>query len=97
MSITVLLELRLQPETLEPGYQLLHEVLADTRAFAGNEGVEVVIDANDPAHVLVIEHWESIEADTAYRQWRATPAGASPLGTIVAGPPGLTHWNDTEL
>jgi hypothetical protein len=34
--------------------------------------------------VLVIEKWESIEHDQAYRDWRATPAGASPLGTIVA-------------
>jgi quinol monooxygenase YgiN len=97
MSITALLELRLKPESLEASHQLIHEVLADTRAFAGNEGVEVVIDAQDPAHVLVIEHWESMDADTAYRQWRATPAGASPLGTIVNARPVLTHWNDTEL
>lgn len=94
MSITALLELRLKPESPEAGYQLLNKVLVATKAFEGNEGVEVVIDAADPAHVLVIEHWASMAADTAYREWRATPEGASALGSILAGPPVLTHWND---
>ena len=94
MSITALLELRLKPESVEASNELIRDVLTATRAFAGNEGIEVIIDAKDPAHVLIVEHWESMAADTAYREWRASPEGASALGTILAGRPVLTHWND---
>ena len=94
MSITALLELTLKPESVEASPELIRDVLTATRAFAGCEGVEVVIDAKDPAHVLIIEHWESMDADTAYRTWRATPEGASGLGKILAAAPVLTHWND---
>ena len=97
MSITALLELRLKPESPEDSYPVITTTLAHTRAFAGNTGVEVVIDANDPAHVLIIERWESMDADTAYRAWRATPEGASPLGTIIAEPPVLSYWMETAL
>jgi hypothetical protein len=42
------------------------------------------VDTEDEAHLLLVEKWESLEHDQAYRDWRATPAGASPLGSIVA-------------
>ena len=42
-------------------------------------------------HVVVVEHWESLEADDAYRAWRATPEGASDLRTLLAEPPTLTR------
>lgn len=42
------------------------------------------MDTEDEAHLLLVEKWESLEHDQAYRAWRATPAGASPLGSIVA-------------
>jgi heme oxygenase (mycobilin-producing) len=59
-------------------------VLVATRAFPGCLGVDVLVDTEDAAHLLVLEKWESLEHDQAYRDWRATPAGASPLSTIVA-------------
>lgn len=90
MSVTALLELRLKPESLGAAHQLLREILADTRAFAGCEGVEVLIDNEDPAHIIAKETWASAEADAAYRAWRATEAGASDLGSVLAGAPVLT-------
>ena len=79
MSVTALLELRLKPESLDTAHDVLKEILVDTRAFAGNEGIEVLIDSADPAHVIVKESWASLEADAAYRAWRASEAGASNL------------------
>ena len=89
MSITALLELRLKPESLESGMRVLNDVLVATRAFTGNEGVEVLIDTNDPAHVIVHETWASLEADAAYRAWRAGD-GANNLRSVLAGAPVLT-------
>jgi quinol monooxygenase YgiN len=89
MSTTALLELRLKPESLASGLQVVNDVLVATRAFAGNEGVEVLIDTADPAHIIVHETWASLEADGAYRAWRATQGGSG-LAEVLAAPPVLT-------
>jgi quinol monooxygenase YgiN len=91
MAITALLELQVKPDALSTAPAVIHDTLSATRAFAGCLGVEVVVDVADPAHIVVIEQWESLEADTAYRTWRATPEGASNLGSILAAPPTLTR------
>jgi len=91
MSLTALLELRLKPDSETEGYRVLHETLTDTRAFAGCVSVDVLVDTKDPAHVMVIEVWESAEADAAYREWRAGP-GVSNLGSVLAAPPTLTRY-----
>jgi quinol monooxygenase YgiN len=87
VAITAILDLQLKADALDGAHQVIHTTLAATRAFPGCVGVTVLVDSNDPAHVVLYETWESLEHDRAYRAWRATPEGASDLGSIVAGPP----------
>ncbi len=75
---------------------MIHATLTATRAFPGCLGVSVLVDSADPAHVLVLETWESPAADNAYRQWRATPEGASNLGSVLAAAPSLTLFSLAE-
>jgi quinol monooxygenase YgiN len=96
MAITAILELQLKADSLETAHEVIHATLTDTRAFPGCLGVTVLVDSADPAHVVAVETWESIEHDRAYRAWRATPEGASGLGAIVAAPPKLTHFTVAE-
>ena len=91
MAITAILDLQLKPESLETAPAVLRETLTDTRAFPGCLDVTVLVDSEDPAHVVVYEIWESIEHDRAYRAWRASPEGASALGSILAAAPKL-NW-----
>ncbi len=93
MTVTAVLELTIKPEALGDAERILDETLATTRAFAGNLGCDVAVDLDDPTHFVVFEHWESIEADDAYRAFRATPEGASELGSISAGRV-LTRYTD---
>jgi quinol monooxygenase YgiN len=83
-TVTALLDLRIKPESVAEAKETVESVLVATRAFPGCIGVDVLVDAEDEAHLLLIEKWESIEHDQAYRDWRATDAGASALSTIVA-------------
>jgi hypothetical protein len=46
--------------------------------------------------VVLYEAWESIERDQAYRAWRATAAGASDLGSILAAAPKLSRFTVAE-
>lgn len=91
MSILAILDLTLRPGTGAEALAVLDDVLVATREFAGNEGVEVVVQADDPDRVLVLERWASMEADTAYRAWRAEQ-GDSPLMPYVAGL-SVTHFD----
>lgn len=93
MTITALLELTLKADSVTDAPRVLAETLEATRAFSGNEGIEVLYDVTDPAHVVVIERWSSLEHDDAYRAWRATPEGTSKLGALLAERPRLTRWS----
>jgi heme oxygenase (mycobilin-producing) len=97
MTVSATLDLHVAPESLESAPALITSVLDQTRAFDGCLGVDVFVDADDPTHFIAIEHWESAEHDAAYREWRTTPAGASALGTIVAGRPTLTKLLPTSI
>ncbi|MBA8793745.1 quinol monooxygenase YgiN [Friedmanniella endophytica] len=97
MPITSLLDLRFRPDAPADAEARLSAVLADTRARPGFVSAEVVRDLTDPHHLVVIETWESVEADDAYRAWRATPEGASELGELTGGQIALTRYEPTSI
>ena len=96
MAITAILDLQLKPEAVATASEVIHETLTATRAFPGCFHVAVLVDSSDPAHVVLYETWESVEHDRAYRAWRATPEGASRLGSILAAAPKLTRFTVAE-
>ena len=95
--ITALLELTLTPEGVATAPAVIGETLQATRAFDGCLGVDVLVDTDDETHVVLLERWESLEHDDAYRAWRATPEGASTLRTVLAAPPRLTRFTTTDV
>ena len=96
MAIVAILDLQLKAESLEAAPGIIHQTLTDTRAFPGCLDVTVLVDSDDPAHVVLYEAWESIERDQAYRAWRATAEGASDLGSILAAAPKLSRFTVAE-
>jgi len=84
VTTIAILELTLKAENVADAPAILTETLEATRSFEGNLGCEVLFDNADETHVSIVERWESVENDNAYRAFRATPEGASRLGTIVA-------------
>jgi quinol monooxygenase YgiN len=96
VAITAILDLQLKPESLETASDIIRETLVATRAFPGCYHVAVLVDSADPAHVVLYETWESADHDHAYREWRATPEGASRLGSILAAAPKLTLFTVAE-
>lgn len=89
MASTALLEVRLKPDAVDEGLVMLHRVLEETRAFDGCLGVTVIQDEADPAHLVAIEEWESLEKDGAYRAWRAGDGAAVDLPPLLTGAPSL--------
>jgi quinol monooxygenase YgiN len=87
---TALLELRIKPDSVDEGLEVVHRILGETREFDGCLGVTVIQDSSDPAHLVAIEEWESPEKDAAYREWRAGDGAMPDLAALLAGPPSLT-------
>jgi heme oxygenase (mycobilin-producing) len=96
VSVTAILDLQLKADSLETAHEVIHATLTGTRAFPGCVDVTVLVDSDDPAHVVLYETWESVERDRAYRAWRASPEGASELGSILAAPPKLSLFTVAE-
>jgi heme oxygenase (mycobilin-producing) len=91
MPVIAILELTLRPDA-EDAPARIRAVLEQTRARPGCEGLEVVADIKDPNRLSVIERWESLDADNAYRAWRQTEEGASDLGELLAAAPVLRRY-----
>ena len=91
MPVTAHLDLRIKAESLPTAPAVLQDILSDTRAFYGGLPGGGLVDTHDPAHVVVVEQWGSLEHDNAYRRWRAGD-GASGLGDLLAAPPVLTRF-----
>jgi quinol monooxygenase YgiN len=97
MAITSLLDIRLPSDAPADAETRITSVLSQTRARPGLLSADVVRDLTDPRHLLVIEVWESFEADEAYRAWRATPEGANELRELAAGQVVLTRYEPTTI
>jgi len=92
MPTAALLDLHLRDDRDADALGVIEAILRDTRAFDGCLGVDVLVDVEDPAHVTIVERWQSLERDDAYRAWRATPEGASGLGALIDRPAVLTRF-----
>jgi len=97
MPITVTLELRFKPEAVAAGRDLMHEVLKTTRAFKGNLKTEVLVDSDDEAHWLIYELWDTVEADEAYRAFRAGEGKITALPPLLAAPPVKIRYATSDI
>lgn len=59
-TVTSLLDLRIKPESVAEAKETVESVLAATRAFPGSIGVDVLVDTEDEAHLLLIEKWSPL-------------------------------------
>jgi quinol monooxygenase YgiN len=94
MTAIVHLDLRLNPAKLDIVPGILNETLVATRAWPGNEDLEVLVDDADPAHIIVVEQWATAADHDAYSAWRTTPEGVSRLGEVVAAVPVKTIFSE---
>jgi quinol monooxygenase YgiN len=97
MAITSVLDIQLPPDAPADAESRITSILSATRARPGLLSADVVRDVDDPRHLVVLEVWESLEADQAYRAWRATPEGASGLAALAAGQVGLKRYEPTSI
>ncbi|MGB9304870.1 MAG: antibiotic biosynthesis monooxygenase [Mycobacterium sp.] len=97
MPVTVLLELRIKPDSVAAARELMSRTLQVTRAFDGALQVDVLVDADDEAHWIIYEVWESVEHDEAYRAFRAGEGKVTELPPLLAAPPAKTRYVTSDV
>ncbi len=63
--------------------ELLSGALADTRAFAGCESIEVYTHHDDPDRIILWEKWAARENYDAYLAWRTETGLMDALGPFM--------------
>ena len=97
MPITVILELKVKPESVREAEDVMGRALQDTRAFKGNIRTDVLVNEDDEAHWIIYELWESVEHDEAYRKFRAGEGKITELPPLLAAPPVKTRYVSADF
>jgi quinol monooxygenase YgiN len=97
MPITVMLELKLKPESVPAARDVMRRALQVTRAFDGNLGTDVLVDRADEAHWIIYQRWETVEHDEAYRSFRAGEGQITELPPLLAASPVKTRYGTTDV
>jgi quinol monooxygenase YgiN len=97
MAVTVILELKVKPESVGEARDVMGRALQDTRAFDGNIRTDVLVNEDDEGHWLIYELWESVEHDEAYRKFRAGEGKIAELPPLLAAPPVKTRYATSDI
>ena len=97
MALIAMLDLKFKPDMVDDAKVVLAKVLADTRAFGGCQGVDVLVDADDETRWIAYERWVSAEADAKYREFRAGEGKVTELGPLLAGAPVLSKFTVSDV
>ena len=97
MAVTVILELKVKPESVREARNVMGRALQDTRAFEGNIRTDVLVNEDDEAHWVIYELWESVEHDDAYRKFRAGAGKIAELPPLLAAPPVKTRYVSADF
>jgi quinol monooxygenase YgiN len=93
MTIAVILKLKCQSGKGPDLTAALQSMLGDTRARQGAEMIEMVVNQDNPDHIIVYEKWATKEDHQAYMGWRQERGDLDALGGFVSEPPAVTYFD----
>jgi quinol monooxygenase YgiN len=93
VSVKVVLEFQTAPDQVDAVKKMFWEVLPDTRAYEGFEGLTMHQDQDDPTKFLLFEQWETRPHYEAYLAWRTDTGFVAQLMPMLAGAPSIRFFN----
>ncbi len=87
MSVLLIAEVKVKPETKDELVAYMKEILPDTRNFEGNEGIEIYFDTEETDVMVLVERWREPEDYHKYHEWRVSTGVIDKLRTFLAGRP----------
>ncbi len=96
MSVLVLVEAPVKSEDISKMKSYLAEILPDTRAYDGCQGVDVYFNTEDAGNLVLVEYWDSRAHQEKYIGWRTETGVSDKLGAMLAGPPSIRYFERTD-
>lgn len=93
MSVTVVLEFKVQPDKADTVVEFLRKALPATRAYAGFESLTLHRDQDDPSAFLIWEQWATRGQYDAYLAWRTESGTLNEFVELLAGPPSFRFFD----
>jgi quinol monooxygenase YgiN len=97
MSTIVLLELHAKPGAANEVKALLKELLPDTRAYAGCQGIDIYSNSDDENNLVFYERWDSRAHYDKYLAWRTETGVVNQLGAKLAAPPSIRYFERVDV
>ncbi len=97
MSVLVLLEVQVKPEDISDMKSYMSEILPDTRAYDGCQGIDVYFNTEDTSSMVGVEHWDSRAHHEKYMAWRTETGVMDKIGTMFAGPPSIRYFERIDV
>lgn len=97
MTTLVLIEAKISPQRADELTCLLRDLLPSTRTFAGCKGVTAHLSADNGGTLVLVETWESKEAQQKYAAWRRTAEHSKQLVALLEGPPRISYFNPVDV
>jgi quinol monooxygenase YgiN len=96
MTITVILEVDVKPESKPHLLALLARFLPETRQYNGFISISIHSE-QDSSQVVFYEKWQTIEHYQAYLDWRTETGVMNELATTFNSPPSIRFFNTEEF
>ena len=97
MSVVVLLDFRVHPDKVEETKTFLGQILPETRAYPGCNGIDVYNNGDDPTNFVFHERWQSREHYKKYFAWRTGNGSMEEFGKKLIGPPNVRYFERVDV
>ncbi len=78
MTVTVIWHSLIKPEHQSEGLRLTRQIWEDMRSFSGYAGHEILVNVDDPCHIIQIGRWQTREdADSVRDKYKDSPVIAA--------------------
>ena len=95
MSVTVTIQLPVQPAKVDELVELFKKVLPDTRSYKGCESV-VLHQSQDDAVLFLYEQWAARSDQEAYMAWRTETGLIAQIVDKLAGAPTFGFYDTVD-
>jgi quinol monooxygenase YgiN len=97
MSVVVFLEMQIKPEAVNDVKAFMKDNLADTRAYAGCQGLDVYDNLDETGNLVIYERWDSRAHYEKYLAWRTETGTMDRVGAMLKAPPSIRYFERVDV
>lgn len=87
MSTILIVDAKLKSDKISEAVNFFAEIVPDTRNYDGCLGIDVCIDSEDAARLVLVEKWVSMDHYQKYHHWREETGVLDQIRAFLDGPP----------